>query len=136
MLTHHNNKLEQLIKENGLENKVIIAGFQKNPYPWFKCAKLSILCSDFEAFSMVIAESLICGCPVVSTDCRSGPNEILVGDLAKWLVPMNKDEDKLTDNLAAKIDKALNTKIKIDPNVFERFDADKIADDYLRLIKD
>jgi glycosyltransferase involved in cell wall biosynthesis len=135
LLTHHNDELEKLIKENGLENKVIIAGFQKNPYPWFKCAKLSVLCSDYEAMPMVIVESLACSCPVVSTDCRSGPNEILVNDLTKWLVPMNKDEDKLTDNLAAKIDEALNTKIKIDPNVFERFDADKIADEYLSLIK-
>ena len=145
LLTHHNDDLKKLIKENGLENKVIIAGFQKNPYPWFKCAKLSVLCSDYEAFGMVIVESLICGCPVVSTDCRSGPNEILVDDLAKWLVPMNKDKDrdkdededeeKLTDNLAAKIDEALNAKIKIDPSVFEKFDADKIADEYLRLIK-
>ena len=134
LLTHHNDELEKLIKEHGLENKVIIAGFQKNPYPWFKCAKLSVLCSDFEALPMVIVESLICGCPVVSTDCRSGPNEILVGDLAKWLVPMNNDENKLTDNLAAKIDEALNTKIKIDPSIYERFDADKIADEYLSLI--
>ena len=134
-LTKHDNALTQLIKENGLENRVIVAGFQKNPYPWFKYAKLSILCSDFEAFGNVIAESLICGCPVVSTDCRSGPNEILVGDLAKWLVLMNKDENKLTDNLAAKIDEALNTKIKIDPSIYERFDADKIADEYLGLIK-
>ena len=134
LLTKHDDSLTHLIKENGLENKVIIAGFQSNPYPWFKCAKLSVLCSDFEAFGMVIVESLICGCPVVSTDCRSGPNEILVGDLAKWLVPMNNDEDKLTNNLAAKIDEALNTKIKIDPSVFQRFDADKITDEYLRLI--
>ena len=135
LLTHHNDELEKLIKENGLENKVIIAGFQKNPYPWFKCAKLSVLCSDYEAFGMVIVESLICGCPVVSTDCRSGPNEILVGDLAKWLVPMNKDENKLTDSLAAKIDEALNTNIKINPDIFEKFNADKIADEYLSLIK-
>ena len=136
LLTHHNDAITQLIKKNGLEDRVIVAGFQKNPYPWFKCAKLSVLCSDFEAFGNVIAESLICGCPVVSTDCRSGPNEILVGDLAKWLVPMNNDENKLTDNLAAKIDEALNTKIKIDPCIFERFDADKIADEYLQLIRD
>lgn len=135
LLTHHNDELEKLIKENGLENKVIIAGFQKNPYPWFKCAKLSVLCSDYEAMPMVIVESLACSCPVVSTDCRSGPNEILVGDLAKWLVPMNKDENKLTDSLAAKIDEALNTNIKINPDIFEKFNADKIADEYLSLIK-
>ena len=49
---------------------------------------------------------------------------------------MNNDENKLTDNLAAKIDEALNTKIKIDPCIFERFDADKIADEYLQLIRD
>ena len=143
LLTHHNDELEKLIKEHDLEKKVIIAGFQKNPYPWFKCAKLSVLCSDYEAMPMVIVESLACSCPVVSTDCRSGPNEILVGDLAKWLVPMNKDKDrdkdedeeKLTDNLAAKIDEALNAKIKIDSSVFEKFDADKIADEYLKLVK-
>ena len=43
-------------------------------------------------------------------------------------------QNELSDNLAAKIDEALNTKIKIDPSIFERFDADKIADEYLSLI--
>ena len=53
------------------------------------------------------------------------------------VVPMNKDkdEDKITDNLAAKIDEALHANIKIESKIFEKFDADKIADEYLSLIK-
>ena len=87
-----------LVKELGIENKVIFAGFQKNPYPFIKNAELMVVSSDFEGFSIAILEALALGTPVISTDCPSGPNEILP---SKNLVPVGN-----VDDLAVKIKNA------------------------------
>ncbi|WP_168405309.1 glycosyltransferase [Acinetobacter indicus] len=68
---------KQLAKELGIEHKVIFAGFKKNPYPYMKHAKLMVLSSDFEGLGLVILEAIALNTPVISTDCPSGPNEIL-----------------------------------------------------------
>lgn len=88
LLTHFDPKLEAMITKRNLMNKVTIAGFQKNPYVWMKHADLVALSSDHEGLPNVLIESLICGTSVVSTDCPSGPREIL-GDTGKTcLVPV------------------------------------------------
>lgn len=79
--------LAQLISRHGLDARVIVAGFQANPYPWMAGAELLVLCSDHEGLPNVLIEALACGTRVVSTDCPSGPREILVGPLARGLVP-------------------------------------------------
>ena len=79
--------LERLVSEQGLAGRVTIAGFQGNPYPWIAGAELLVLCSDHEGMPNVLVEALACGIRVVSTDCRSGPREVLRGDLARFLVP-------------------------------------------------
>lgn len=78
-------EVKNLVKELGIENKVIFAGFQKNPYPFIKNADLMVVSSDFEGFSIAILEALALGTPVISTDCPSGPNEVLP---SKNLVPV------------------------------------------------
>ncbi|VFP79620.1 glycosyltransferase [Candidatus Erwinia haradaeae] len=71
------HEIKKLIEKLHLLNRVIFAGFHKNPYPLIKNAKMLILSSDSEGFSNVIVEALICGTPVVSTRCPGGPTEIL-----------------------------------------------------------
>jgi len=87
LLTPPDAKLAALIAQHGLQRRVVIADFQANPYSWMAGADLLVLCSDHEGLPNVLIEALACGTRVVSTDCPSGPREILCGELAQWLVP-------------------------------------------------
>ncbi|MBK8118192.1 MAG: glycosyltransferase [Sulfuritalea sp.] len=95
LLTPPDARLDALIAEAGLKPRVTIADFQANPYPWMAGADLLVLCSDHEGLPNVLIEALGCGTRVVSTDCPSGPREILRGELARWLVPCD-DADALS----------------------------------------
>ena len=81
-------KLEQLIKDLKLEGDVSLPGFTNNPYKYMKKSSIFVLSSRFEGFANVLVEAMALGTPVVSTDCPSGPAEILEG--GKWgrLVPV------------------------------------------------
>jgi len=56
---------------------VYFLGFQENPYKFIKNSKISIMSSLWEGFGNTIVESMACGIPVISTDCESGPREII-----------------------------------------------------------
>jgi len=71
------DEIEQLVVELNLEEKVVFLGFQENPFPYIKHAKFKVLTSDWEGFALVIAEALVLGTPVISTNCPSGPSELL-----------------------------------------------------------
>ncbi len=87
LLTQPDTRLDAMIRERGLAERVMVAGFQANPYPWMVGADLLVLCSDHEGLPNVLIEALLCGTPVVSTDCPSGPREILGEALPGALVP-------------------------------------------------
>jgi glycosyltransferase involved in cell wall biosynthesis len=72
-------ELEQLIRTLGLHEHVALPGFVDNPYAYMARATVFVLSSAWEGFSCVLVEAMACGCPVVSTDCPSGPAEILQG---------------------------------------------------------
>lgn len=90
---------EALVAELNLEDKVVFLGFHENPFPYIKHAKFKVLTSDWEGFALVIAESLVLGTPVISTDCQSGPSELLP---QKNLMPMRD-----IDAIAAKLSLAM-----------------------------
>ena len=69
--------LEVLAKDTGVSGRVFFAGFQMNPYPFIKAATALASSSDYEGLGMVLLESMAIGTPVISTDCPSGPREIL-----------------------------------------------------------
>ncbi|MFD2442782.1 glycosyltransferase [Bacillus sp. CGMCC 1.16607] len=81
--------LEKLIVDLNVQNSVILKGFVENPYKYMRSANVFVLSSKYEGFSVVIAEALSVGIPVVSTDCPSGPSEILENGKYGLLSPVN-----------------------------------------------
>lgn len=81
--------LEALVKQLGLEAEISLPGFVPNPYAYMARAALFALSSKWEGLPTVLVEAMSAGTPVVSTDCPSGPREILRGGQYGQLVPMN-----------------------------------------------
>lgn len=96
------SQLRRLTKELNIELYVHFVGFVRNPYQYFSQSDLFVLSSIHEGFSHVVAESLATGTPVVSTDCKSGPREVLDNGKYGYLVPVG---DEIT--MAEKIIEAL-----------------------------
>jgi len=71
--------LNQLIEQLDLSNDVEMPGFVANPFKYMRRAKMFVLSSVFEGLGNVLIEAMACGTPVISTDCPSGPAEILQG---------------------------------------------------------
>jgi glycosyltransferase involved in cell wall biosynthesis len=122
-------EIQTMIHRMGLSGKVILQGHSPNPYAWMKHAKLLILSSDFEGFGRVLAESLIVGTPVVSTNCPSGPSEILTGTLHSFLSPPGD-----SNTLAKNILNALEDYPEISKLDFSHLLADNVSKEYMRLI--
>lgn len=80
--------LQKLVRDRGMEDNVSLAGFRENPYQFLSRAAVFVLSSGFEGLPMVILEAMACGAPVISTDCRSGPREILRNGEHGLLVPV------------------------------------------------
>lgn len=97
-------KCRRLVADLGLNEKVIFVGFQPNHYPFIKNSKLMVLSSDFEGLPTVVTESLALKIPVISTDCPSGPSELLpdrnlcpVGDVEKLAQLLRRASDNPAD---------------------------------------
>lgn len=94
--------LQSLVQELGIERHVVFEGFAANPYPFLRYANLFCLSSQTEGMPNVLLEAMACRTPVVSTDCVSGPREILDGGRFGRLVPPRD-----APALAAAIDEAI-----------------------------
>jgi glycosyltransferase involved in cell wall biosynthesis len=92
-------RLEGLVRESGAEQEVWLPGFVENPYPFMSAASIFALSSIHEGLPTVVIEAMACGCPVVSTDCPSGPREIIRDGENGLLVPVN-DPPALADALS------------------------------------
>jgi len=123
--------LEAMVRDLALEDVVSLPGFAKNPYAYMSKAKMFVLSSVWEGFGNVLVEAIAVGTPVISTDCPSGPAEILEG--GKWgrLVPVGDIEA-----LACAMELTLDDPASPDVGLrAQDFDADVAVESYLRILK-
>lgn len=80
--------LRQLASRLGIDNDVCFLGFESNPYPWIRHAALIAHSAKMEGLPTVLIESLVMGKLIVSTDCPTGPREILDDGKAGLLTPV------------------------------------------------
>lgn len=124
-------QLKSYAEQLGLADRVIFWGWDKNPYRLIKHAKLSVLTSEAEGLPRTLIESLLIGTPAVSTDCPSGPNEVMTGPFRQYLVPVG-DIRKLAEAMQL----ALDAYPDINQLDMTRFAAGHVADRYLALIEE
>lgn len=124
-------ELEHLVSSLGLQDSVLMPGFVPDPYPYLAHADLFVLSSAWEGLPGVLIEALVAGVPVVSTDCPSGPAEILENGTYGRLVPVGDSEA-----LAAAMAEALD--VQHDRDMLRRrgneFSVERAADQYLALL--
>ena len=97
------SELSKLAGELGISRHVDFPGFVDNPYAFLARARLFVQSSRHEGFGNVLVEAMACGCPVVATDCPSGPSEILENGRWGQLVPVG-DPAALAEAMARAMD--------------------------------
>ncbi len=124
--------LEALVKKLNLEADVLLPGFVNNPYAYMAKASVFVLSSKWEGFGNVLVEAMSCGTTVVSTDCPSGPQEILAEGKYGMLVPV-QDSVALAKAIIESLKNPLNSDIL--RARAEEFSVKRISDQYLQLIE-
>jgi glycosyltransferase involved in cell wall biosynthesis len=125
------SELERLSEELGIKSEVDLPGYQANPYAFMARASVFVLSSAWEGFGNVVAEALAAGAPVVSTDCPSGPAEILANGKYGHLVPVG-DPDKMA---CAILDVLAGNGKKAPPEWLKQFDLEYVLPRYLSVME-
>lgn len=122
------SELETLANQLGIEKYVNFVGFSDMPYAWMASADLLVLSSHYEGFGNVLVEAMSVGTPVISTDCKSGPREILCDGKYGNLVPVG-DVDALAQAMLQALEEEHDTEAL--KRRAADFAVDKIAEQYL-----
>ena len=124
-------ELEALIAELGTQDDVALPGFVDNPFAYMARADLFVLSSAWEGLPGVLIQAMACGCPVVSTDCPSGPREILKGGEYGPLIPVG-DAQRLADAVLETLESSVPaTRLKARASDFS---LETISNEYLALL--
>ena len=78
-------EIKELVTESKWSKDILLTGFQNNPYKFIKHAFVYVLSSISEGFPNVILEAIALKIPVISTDCKSGPHEVLDPDNEEYI---------------------------------------------------
>jgi len=121
--------LESIIMRKGLAEKVLLPGFVDNPVAYMEKATVFVLSSVVEGFGNVLVEAMACGTPIISTDCPTGPREIVSKN--DVLVPVG-DSLRMAEEIVNVLEKPV--KRYHSEKSLEKFDSKIIAEKYLKLI--
>ena len=126
------NDLNALINSYELKGRVLMPGLIDNPFPVYRHAICLALTSRYEGWPNVINESIASSCPVVSYDCKYGPNEILDHD--NGFLIEEDDEEGFINAISALYEKKELRDLHIDNGLknVEQYSIEKISDRWLR----
>jgi len=123
-------ELEALAADTGLQAEISMPGAVTNPYAYMSRAAGLVLSSRYEGLPTVMVEAMACGCPVISTDCPSGPREILNDGQYGYLVPMDD-----ATSLAQAIIRTLAGEARRPPAEWlQQFELDYATGQYIQLL--
>ena len=139
-------ELQKLIEILGLEDIVFLMGFDSNPYQYLKTADLFVFASNHEGFPNALLEAMACNLPIVTTNCPSGPNEILEAEigydyqeklLTKYgiLVPRNSEKQMIEAIVCMMENKAYyeNCKASMATRILD-FEKEKILEEFYNVL--
>ena len=121
--------LEQLVQQHHLGSNVSFVGHQANPYPYFAQSDLFVLSSIREGLPTVLIEALALGMKVVSTDCPSGPREIL-NDGAYGQLVRPSDSDALAHSIISSLK---SPSPSVPTSVFEQYKVESAVSAYTKI---
>lgn len=125
-------ELELTVNSLGITDDVLMPGFVDNPYAYMRHARAFILSSRWEGLPTVLIEAMACGCPVISTDCPSGPKEILESGKYGCLVPVG-DYLALSQAILQVLDTPINQNLLMQRAM--DFCVERAISKYLSLLK-
>jgi glycosyltransferase involved in cell wall biosynthesis len=123
-------QLKALVQELGLDADVDFPGYVQNPYAYMARSSVFVLSSAWEGLPTVAIEAMALGTPVVSTDCQSGPAEILADGKYGYLTPVG-DSEALAEAILQVL--AGNQK-QIDPDWLNQFGLESATSKYLDIL--
>jgi glycosyltransferase involved in cell wall biosynthesis len=125
------SQLEAEASRLGITADISMPGFAANPYSYMSNAAALVLSSQEEGLPTVLIEALGCGCRIVSTDCPSGPDEILDGGKYGTLVPV-ANSSALAAAMLQVLDSNISKEVLIERAQY--FSTDKVVDKFLDLL--
>lgn len=124
--------LENIVRNLSLENHVSLPGFAPNPFSYMRRAAVFVMSSAWEGFGNVLVEALAVGVPVISTDCPSGPREILADGHYGDLVPVG-DVEALAQAILHTLDSPIKPELRNE--AVARFTIERAATAYAKLLQ-
>ena len=130
-------KLKKFIKDNNLKKNVKMLGYKSNPFPYIKKSDIFILTSKFEGLPNVLLEAIALKKIVISTNCPTGPKEILLNGKGGYLFKTGDyiSLANLIENITNNISPALK-KVNIGYKNLRRFEVNRNCREYFNFINE
>jgi len=125
-------ELQTLAEDLGVGEHIWLPGFLDNPFPYLRKASVFVLTSKWEGLPNILIQALACGTPVISSDCPTGPRDILANGSFGKLVPIGDIRE-----FSNSIDEVLSLgthKTQVPQSHLSNYRSDVIADQYLNCI--